>query len=95
MAYTQTSDSEYATVLKLKEFGWHIELLNDNRMIREIAMWAGSTLGYRSRDLNPLTFEHNGRWDGGVLPVNAGSDWYWIAFRDEQDYLMYKLKFSD
>lgn len=95
MAYTQTSDSEYATVLKLKEFGWHIELLNDNRMTREIALWAGNTLGYRSRDLNPLTFEHDGRWDGGVFSGAVSGDRYWIAFRDEQDYLMFKLKFSD
>ena len=90
-----TADQEYRIVSRLQEFGWTIELLNDNRMTREISMWAGSTLGYRSRDLNPYTFEHDGRWDGGVFPGPISGDRYWIAFRDEQDYLMYKLQFSD
>ena len=89
-----TADQEYRIVSRLQEFGWTIELLNDNQMAREIAMWAGNTLGYRSRDLNPYTFEYDGRWDGGVFPQPVNGNLYWIGFRDANDHMIYKLKFS-
>ena len=88
------ADQEYDVASRLQKCGWNVEFLDDNRLLREIAMWAGSTLGYRRRDLNPLTLEHDGRWDGGVFPKPICGQRFWVGFRDEQDYLMFKLKFS-
>ena len=88
------SDKEYEILLRLRKFDWNIEFFNDPKRVKEISKWAGVTLGYRNRDLNPYTFEYDGRWDGGIFTKPIDDHQFWIAFRDDQDYLMYKLKFS-
>ena len=89
-----SADVEYQRAIKLKEFGWRLVLLRDNKT-RDVSRWLGQTLGYRARDLNPYTLEYDGRWDAG--PISRQFDGYkwWVAFREEQDYLMYQIKFSD
>ena len=89
-----THDHEFAQALNLQKLGWHIVLLPNTREVIEISKWLGSTMGYRVRDLNPYTMEYDGRWDGGEIAKPFDGYRWWIAIRDEQDYLMYKIKFS-
>ena len=87
-------NQDVAQVLRLQKLGWRIVLLPSERNVREISKWLSQTFGYRARDLNPYTFEYDGRWDGGEIDKPFDGYIWWIAFRDEHDYLMFQLKFS-
>lgn len=94
MAILALSNTDYQILAKLKDQGWHLEQLSHKSNFQDIVRWCSTTLGYRSRDLNPRTYDFDGRWDCGRIFSRSKNQTPWIAFRDEQDYLMYKIKFS-
>lgn len=76
----------------LKDEGWHFELISTNFSIaelQEMKIWLNDNFGEPRSQFN----EFMSRWWAGPTPMSADSTpKYLIAFRDNEDRLIYKLR---
>ena len=93
-----TTNAEYQRLLRYHNDDWHIEWFDSARPIKERIQWLHKTFGFMDGLLRPIEYHDIGRWGSGEIKGPTGNQIpkrYWIAIQTEQDYLLYKLKFSD